>query len=476
MSAVATMHPEQLRVPPYSLEAEGSVLGGLMLDNALIDEVSDIVSSEDFYTRANRLVYATIFELLQKALPVDVITVSEALKVAGDLDEIGGLGYLGHLVKNTAGTGGITTYAAIVHDRAQFREAIQVGFKIQELAFTPSDENWAEINKLVMGIGTERETQGLQGVNAVLRGTVDRIEQLFQNEGALAGLSTGFAELDELTTGLQNSDLIIVAGRPAMGKTSFAMNIVEHVALVEEKPVAVFSMEMPAEMLMMRLIASVGRVPLQDLRSGNLNDDHWPSITNAISRISNSKLAIDETGGLTPQQLSSRARRHMRHHGQLGLIVVDYLQLMTVPGTKENRTGEISEISRSLKALAKELNVPVIALSQLNRGLEQRPNKRPVLADLRESGAIEQDADLITFIYRDEVYNPESDDKGKAEIIIGKQRNGPIDSFKLAFLGEYTRFENYAQDRFGEVDDFTQKETPPPHKPYAQTFRRDRAQ
>ena len=443
---------QALRVPPHSIEAEQSVLGGLMLDNATWDNVADIVAEEDFYRRDHRLIFRAIATLAEQGTPFDVVTLSEWLEKSNELDNAGGLPYLGTLAKNTPSAANIGAYAKIVRDRSVLRQLVRVATEIGDSAFNPEGREMHELldnaEKLVFQIAEQgaRGRRGFVGIKDLLVTAVDRIDSLFQADSAITGVPTGFDDFDDMTSGLQPSDLVIVAGRPSMGKTTFAMNLAENAAIKHQVPVAVFSMEMPGEQLAMRMMSSLGRIDQHKVRTGKLEDDDWPRLTSAVGILAEAPIYIDDTPALTPTELRARARRLKREHG-LGLIVIDYLQLMQAGGSRaENRATEISEISRSLKALAKELSVPVIALSQLNRSLEQRPNKRPVMSDLRESGAIEQDADVIVFIYRDEVYNEDSPDKGSAEIIIGKQRNGPIGTTRLTFLGQYTRFENYIHD------------------------------
>jgi replicative DNA helicase len=439
---------DRQKVPPHSVQAEQSLLGGLLLDNRAWDQIADLLSGPDFYRREHRLIFSAIGALIERGDPCDVITLSEWLDANSQLDDVGGLAYLGTLAKDTPSAANIRAYANIVRDNSVLRQLAEVGTEIANSAYytegrdTPSLLDNAE--KLVFRITDQSSTRGsgFHDIKELLTRAVDRIDTLFHQDNPLTGVPTGFTEVDDMTAGLQSSDLIIVAGRPSMGKTTFAMNIAEHAAIKDNVPVAVFSMEMPGEQLAMRLMSSLGRIDQTKVRTGKLDDDDWPRLTSAVSILSKAPLFIDDTPALSPTELRARARRLKREH-DLGLIVIDYLQLMQVPGSNENRTGEISEISRSLKALAKELEVPVIALSQLNRSLEQRPNKRPVMSDLRESGAIEQDADVIMFIYRDEVYDDDSPDKGTAEIIIGKQRNGPIGMRRLTFLGQHTRFENF---------------------------------
>jgi replicative DNA helicase len=446
-----------LKIPPNSIQAEQSVLGGLLLDNSAWDKIADKLVSIDFYRKENKLIFEAITGLAIDTQPYDVITLSEKLTERGVIDEVGGFQYLAMLASETPTAANIEAYADIVQERSILRQLIKVGNEISGSAYQTKDANSRELldkaEQMVFQIAEQRSKgqQGFEAINDVMVKVLETIERLHESDDALTGYSTGFTDFDNMTSGLQPSDLIIVAGRPSMGKTTFAMNIAENVAMSSNKPVAIFSMEMPSEQLVMRIMASLGRIDLTNVRSGDLADDEWPRITSTIGLLSEVKLFIDDTAGLSPVDLRARARRLKReNNGELGLIVIDYLQLMSgSKGNNENRTAEISEISRSLKSLAKELDVPVIALSQLNRNLEQRPNKRPVMSDLRESGSIEQDADLIAFIYRDEVYNAESADKGTAEVIIGKQRNGPIGTTRLTFLGRYTRFENYA----GEVYD-----------------------
>jgi len=446
---------EALKVPPHDLEAEQAVLGGLMLDNAAWDQVADRLHEEDFYRREHRLVYRAMGELAEGNHPMDVVTLSGWLRKQGRLEEAGGLGYLGGIARETPSAANIRAYADIVRERSVLRQLIRAGSDVAEAAFRPEGRSsedlldYAEQTIFQIAEQTGRHRQGFVGMRQLMPQVIDRIDTLYHTQAAVTGLATGFDDLDHMTSGLQDGDLVIVAGRPSMGKTTVAMNMVEHVAMQLKKPVAVFSMEMPADALAMRMLASLGRVHLQRVRSGKLQDDDWPRLTSTMSLLAEAPLFIDDSPGLTPTEIRARARRLQREHDELGLIVIDYLQLMQIPGFRENRAGELSEISRGLKALAKELNTPVIALSQLNRSLEQRPNKRPIMSDLRESGAIEQDADLIAFIYRDEVYNEDTPDKGVAELIIAKQRQGPIGTVKLTFLGEFTRFENYIEDVYG---------------------------
>lgn len=443
---------DSLKVPPHSIEAEQSVLGGLLLDNAAWDRIADFLSEADFYRFDHRLIFQSIARLISATKPADVITVYEMLQVAGKAEEVGGLAYLNSLAQNTPSAANIRRYAEIVRERSVLRKLVTVADDIASAAFAPKGcevrELLDEAESKVFAIAEEgsRGQKGFQEIQPLLTQVVERIDELYHRDTStdVTGVPTGFIDLDRMTSGMQAGDLIIVAGRPSMGKTAFSLNIGEHVAVEQGLPVAVFSMEMAGVQLAMRMLGSVGRLDQHRLRTGRLLDEDWPRLTHSIQRMNDAQLFIDETPALNPMELRARSRRLARQCGQLGLIIIDYLQLMSGSGGGENRATEISEISRSLKGLAKELNCPVIALSQLNRSLEQRPNKRPVMSDLRESGAIEQDADVILFIYRDEVYNPDSQDKGTAEIIIGKQRNGPIGTVRLTFLGQFTKFDNFS--------------------------------
>lgn len=454
VAAFETQSRSAFDLPPQSVQAEQSVLGGLMLDNQAWDLIADRIGEQDFYRKEHRLIFRAIQKLAEADSPFDVITLSEILERENALDDAGGLRYLGTLAKDTPSAANIAAYADIVRERSVLRQLIHAGTEISNAAFRPQGRGTTDLlefaEQRVFEIAEQRRrgTGGFVGIKTLLAKAVDRVEKLYSQEGSLTGAATGFSEFDEMTSGLQPSDLIIVAGRPSMGKTSFAMNMAEHIAIKGSKPVAVFSMEMPGEQLAMRMMSSLGRIDQHKVRTGKLDDDEWPRLSSAIHILEKARLFIDDTPAMTPTEIRARARRLTREHGQLGLIVLDYLQLMQSPENAENRVAEISHISRSLKALAKELDVPVIALSQLNRNLEQRPNKRPVMSDLRDSGSIEQDADVIVFIYRDEVYHEDSPDKGSAEIIISKQRNGPIGMSRLTFLGQYTRFENYAPSSY----------------------------
>ncbi|MEM9171554.1 MAG: replicative DNA helicase [Pseudomonadota bacterium] len=443
-----------LRVPPHSIEAEQSLLGGLMLDNQAWDRVADAITADDFYRPDHRLIFSAMAELAARSEPCDAVTVSDHLDQRGDLANAGGLGYIAQLANETPTAANIKAYADILRERSVLRSMIVAGNNMVSNALTPEGRKASELldeaERAVFEIAEQGSRRGgFQSLKQILPPLANRIDELNRNKGQISGLSTGFKLFDERTSGLQGGDLIIIAGRPSMGKTTLAINIAENAALGEGKPVAIYSMEMSAEQLGMRMVSSLGRVNQAQLRSGTVPDDQWSRIDAAIQLMDSAPIYIDETPALSPTEVRARARRLKREHG-LGLIVVDYLQLMQVAGTSENRTNEISEISRSLKALARELDVPLIALSQLNRSVEQRQDKKPVMSDLRESGAIEQDADLICFIYRDEVYNPETARKGIADIVIAKQRNGPIGEFPLTFVGQYTKFENFVPDTYGQ--------------------------
>jgi replicative DNA helicase len=444
-----------LKVPPHSVDAEQAVLGGLMIDNTEWDNIADVLLPVDFYRAEHQLIYQVMTRQSEASSPIDVVTLVESLNSLNELDNAGGLDYLSELAGNARGTANIHAYADIIRERAILRRLIGVANNIADSGYNTGGKKAAEIldeaEQKVFNIADERpQEQGPVPINPLLTKAVERIDELAGSDGGLTGLASGYTDLDAMTSGWQKSDLVIVAGRPSMGKTAFAMNLVEHAILNTDKPVLVFSLEMPAESLIFRMLSSIGRIDQTRLRSGQLTEEDWPGFNNAVAKLKDRPLYIDDSAGVSPMEMRARARRLIRDAGPLGMIVVDYLQLMQIKGTTENRVNEISEISRSLKLLAREFQCPVIALSQLNRGLEQRPNKRPVMSDLRESGAIEQDADVIAFIYRDEVYNEDSPDKGIAEVIIGKQRNGPIGSVRLSFLGKFTRFENHLQPRYDD--------------------------
>lgn len=448
-----------LRVPPQSLEAEQSVLGGLMLENDAWNDVGELLTSHDFYRQDHVKIFEAVAYLADLSDPFDVITVSDYLEKNGELSKVGGLAYLGQLVKDTPSAANIVAYAKVVRERSTLRALIKVGSTITSNAYQTEGREIKHLvddaERLVFNIAERNSRSGKNYVEVknVLGPVFNRLKELEQSDSPYTGLQTGFTEFDKLTSGLQKGDLIIVAGRPSMGKTSLAVNMAEHAAIGEGKPVVIFSMEMAADQLVMRMISSLGRINQTRLRAGRLQPEDWNSVSSAMSLLKNAKIFIDDTPAMSPTEIRARARRIKREHG-LGLVLVDYLQLMQVSGGSENRATEISEISRSLKALARELDVPVIALSQLNRSVEQRTDKKPVLSDLRESGAIEQDADVIAFIYRDDFYNkdPSNPRKGQADIIIGKQRNGPTDTVVLKFLGEYTKFENFMPNDYPEID------------------------
>jgi replicative DNA helicase len=442
---------ENLKVPPHSIEGEQAVLGGLLLSPRAWDQVADVVTEADFYREDHRLIFRAIHDLNDRGKPCDAVTVTEWFEVHGKADQIDGGSYINQLTSSTPSAANVKAYAEIVREKSVLRQLIDVGSEITSGVFASDGRDSQELleaaERKVFAIAEQgmRAGSDFVSVQETIKEAIEKIQELHEFEGEITGTPTGFKSLDKLTAGLQPSDLIIVAGRPAMGKTTLAMNIAEHAAIKHDLPVAIFSMEMSSLQLVMRLFSSLGQIDQTRLRTGNLDDLDWPKLTSAMNLLHKSRIFIDETPSLSPSELRARARRLKREH-DIGLIVVDYIQLMAVPGTRENRATEIAEISRSLKAIAKELQVPVVALSQLNRALEQRPNKRPIMADLRESGSIEQDADLIIFIYRDEVYNEDTPEKGKAEIIVGKHRNGPTDTVILTFQGQWLRFVNYAPE------------------------------
>jgi len=443
--------------PPHSIEAEQSVLGGLLIDASAWDQVADVVSAEDFYRPDHRLIFEALGELIASGRPGDVITVSEQLERRARLEDAGGLAYLGTLARDTPTAANVRAYAGIVRERALLRSLIEAGRAIASSVFADDGLSARELvdraEARVFEIAEQgtRRGSGAVRVSALLPPLIDKIDEWHTNPSKLRGLATGFSDFDHKTGGLRPGDLVVIAGRPSMGKTTLAVNMAEYAAVSPDikASVAIFSMEMPSEQLVTRMLASIGHVPLNSIRTGRISDDDWVRITAATSQLSEAKIFIDESAGLTPTELRARARRIKREHG-LNLVIVDYLQLMQVPGTQENRATEIAEISRGLKALAKELSVPVIALSQLNRSVEQRSEKKPVMSDLRESGAIEQDADMILLIYRDEVYDKNTTKKGIAEIDLAKHRNGEIGTFLLTFQGQYTRFVNFAPDTYAE--------------------------
>nr|WP_267338892.1 MULTISPECIES: replicative DNA helicase [unclassified Gilliamella] len=443
---------QNIKLPPHSIEAEQAVLGSLMLDNQRWDVVAEMITDRDFYSRHHQLIFSEMHTLVSRGTPIDLITLSESLESKDLLVDVGGFAYLAELSKNTPSAINVVAYTDIIRQQAILRELISASNEIADNCYSTEGRDSTEILDLaeskIFQIAESRTKQGEgpKNITDVLEATVAKIEELFQRpHDGVTGVSTGFLDLDKKTAGLQRSDLIIIAARPSMGKTTFAMNLCENAAMMQDKPVLIFSLEMPSEQIMMRMLASLSRVDQTRIRTGQLQDDDWARISSTMGLLLEKKnIYIDDSSGLTPMELRSRARRIYREHKGLSMIMVDYLQLMRVPNISENRTLEIAEISRSLKALAKELQIPVVALSQLNRSLEQRADKRPVNSDLRESGSIEQDADVIMFIYRDEVYNEASEHKGIAEIILGKQRNGPIGKVRLTFQGQFSRFDNYA--------------------------------
>ncbi len=446
-------------LPPHSIEAEQSVIGGLLLSNERWDDVADLIQSDDFYRPDHRLLFRAMEMIIESENPVDIVTLSDKLKSLDELEQCGGLLYLTELAQNTPSAANIRAYAKVVQEKSLSRELLLTANHIEQITRNPegreASDLIAEAERQLISISENRAKDGgPRDINPILKNTVTQIEDMVANQGQLSGLSSGFIDMDKITNGLHKSDLIIVAARPAMGKTTFAMNLVEACLLKngDPKPCVVFSMEMSGEQLMLRLISAIGRIDAGAIKRGTLQEDDWPKLSAAVAKLKDLPLYIDDTPALTPTDLRSRVRRIARQHGGMGMIMVDYLQLMTVSGRSEGRTAEISEISRSLKGLAKEFDCPVIALSQLNRSLEQRPNKRPVMSDLRESGAIEQDADIIMFIYRDEVYDEESPNKGQAEIILGKHRAGETGTVHLAFIGRYTRFDNLAPEMYRDED------------------------
>lgn len=448
----------QLRIPPHSIEAESSVLGGLLLDNEAWDRVSDLLTDTDFYRHEHRLIFAAMGALINSAKPADVITVFEQLQSQGKAEELGGVMYLNALAQYVPSAGNIRRYAEIVRERSILRKLVSASDEIATQAFNPKGRPVAtildEAEQKIFNIGEEgaRTKQGFQAMHTLVVDLMDRVQEMADNPNDVTGVPTGFYDLDRMTAGLQAGDLIVLAARPSMGKTALAINIAEHVALHEGLPVAVFSMEMGAAQLAVRIVGSIGRIDQGHLRTGKLTDEEWPRLTEAIEKLRTISLHIDESAGLTSSQLRANARRLARQCGKLGLIVVDYLQLMSgSTNDGENRATELGEISRGLKMLARELQCPVIALSQLNRSVETRPDKRPMMSDLRESGAIEQDADIIMFIYRDEYYTKDAcKEPGVAEVIIAKQRNGPTGVVKLAFLKPITKFESLASGGQGD--------------------------
>jgi replicative DNA helicase len=448
-----------LRTPPHSIDAEQSVLGGLLLDNRAWESVSEVLEDSDFYSHKHRNIYRAIKSLVDQEQPVDVVTVSEELEELGTLEEVGGIAYLGELADMTPSTANSGAYGVIVKERSQQRRLIEAASDITQSAYEPEGKNSLDIlsdaeQKIAQIAEGNRKEGGPVVVGPILKSTLDQLDELFNKPEGLSGITSGFTEIDNRTSGFQKADMVVVAGRPSMGKTTYAMNLVENALVATKRPCIVFSMEMPSESIVMRMLSSIGKIDQTRIRSGKLIEDDWPRLSSAVNILKDLPLYIDDTPALTPQDMRARCRKVYRENdNDLALVMVDYMQLMRVSGPSEGRSQEISEISRSMKAIAKEFSCPIIALSQLNRSLEQRPNKRPVMSDLRESGAIEQDADIIAFIYRDEVYNEDTPDKGIAEIITGKHRNGPIGTDRLAFVGKYTRFENLAAGYEGNWDD-----------------------
>ena len=452
----------QQLLPPHSIAAEQSVIGGLLLTDgdendrrARWDDVADLLTSDDFYREEHRQIFRAMELLSKNDAPIDVVILQDKLQSLDLLDKSGGLPYLAELAHNIPSAANIRAYALVVQEKSLGRKLLLTASNIERITRNPEGRGAREIideaERELLQIAESRSKEGgPQFVNPIIKETINQIDDLVANQGKLSGISTGFTELDKKTNGLQKSDLIIVAARPAMGKTSFAMNLVEAAIVKPDKPkpAIVFSMEMSAQQLMLRLLSATGKIDQTDIRRGTLKDDDWPKLEAAMIKLKDRPLYIDDTPALTPTEIRSRVSRIAREHGEIGMVMVDYLQLMQVSGRTEGRTAEISEISRSLKGLAKEFCCPVIALSQLNRSLEQRPNKRPIMSDLRESGAIEQDADIIMFIYRDEVYNENSEDIGKGEIIIGKHRSGETGTVSLAWVGRHTRFDNLAPEYY----------------------------
>ncbi len=440
----------QLKMAPHSVEAEQSFLGGLLIDNNAWDRVADKIRAVDFYRPEHRLIFEEMTQLAESGTPFDVVTLSDSLGHKAKIEQIGGMAYLIELSKNTPGVANLGAYAEIIRERAILRNLLEVAQDLASNIYQPEGRNSQDLldeaERKVFAISEHRNRQeGPEAIKKMMPDVVNKLDELMQNHGGITGIATGYGDLDRITAGLQPADVVIVAGRPSMGKTTYAMNIAENVAMHSEKPVLVFSMEMPKEALLLRMLSSLARVDQSELRSGQLEEHAWSKVFSTINMMTeHMNLFIDDTAALTPTDLRSRARRLAREHGGLRLIVIDYLQLMRVPHLNDNRVNEVSEISRNIKAIAKELHVPIIALSQLSRKCEDRNDKRPVMSDLRESGSIEQDADLVMFVYRDEVYHPDTEDKGLAEILIRKHRNGPTGDLRLTFLGQHCRFESYS--------------------------------
>jgi replicative DNA helicase len=442
-----------LKLPPHSIEAEQSLIGGLLLDNTAWDRIGDAVSDADFYRDDHRRIFIHIRKLVEAGRPADVVTIYESIEKSNEVDQTGGLAYLGEIANNTPSAANIRRYAEIVRERAVLRKLVVVGDEIASSALNPAGRDVkqlldiAEQKVFEIGEAGNRNTQGFVSIRPLLGEVVEKVQELYDREdqSEITGTPTGFTDLDNMTSGLQPGDMVVIAGRPSMGKTAFALNIAEHIGVEVGLPVAIFSLEMSGPQLAMRFLSSVARIDQTRMRSAKLTDEDWDKMTVALGKLHDAPIFIDETGAINSTDLRARARRLHRQCGKLGLIVIDYLQLMSSNREGENRATEISEVSRSIKSLAKELQVPILALSQLSRKVEERNDKRPLMSDLRESGAIEQDADIIMMMYRDEYYNKDKgDNKGVAEVIIGKHRNGPTGTVRLTFLGEYTKFVNAA--------------------------------
>lgn len=435
---------ELTKVPPQSLEAEQSVLGALMLDPEVGSSVFEVLQPEDFYRDNHRLIFVAIRDLFERGDPIDLVSVAESLRQSGRLEQVGGIATISQMARSVPSAVNVDYYARVVAEKSLLRQLIRTAGKIAEKGYEPGEEATSlleEAEKMLMDLSHRQIKDGFESIRNILLNTFEKIEALYANKGSLTGVPTFFAELDRMTSGWQPSDLIIIAARPSMGKTAFVLNMAQNAAVRAKVPVAVFSLEMSKEQLVQRMLCSEAMVDQQRVRTGDLLDTDWPKLTRAVGPLSEASIFIDDTVAISLAELRSKARRLKLEHG-LGLIVIDYLQLMSLGRRSESRQQEVAQISRGLKGIARELSVPVIALSQLNRGVEQRQDKRPIMSDLLESGAIEADADVISFIYRDEYYNPESDKKGIAEIIIAKHRNGPVGAVELGYLKEFTKFVN----------------------------------
>ncbi|MEC8460753.1 MAG: replicative DNA helicase [Pseudomonadota bacterium] len=445
------MSQKPVKVNPFSLEAEKGVLGLLLLQQKLWEEIEGHLVSSDFYDKKHAMIYNSMVALVKRDMAIDMLTVADYLTSMDQINQVGGQTYVYQLAEHAPYSVNIKEYVAIIRDHALKRQLLDATTGIIQSIHQPDGRQAQELveqaESKVFSINQDRAAQdSIESIDIILARTTEKIDKLFNTNEPMSGIPTGYQDLDKLTSGLHPGDMFVIAARPSMGKTMFSANICEYVALSTKEPVLFFSLEMPSDAIVLRMLSSLGRIKQERLRTGKLQDDDWPRMTSAIGMLSETKVFIDDTPGISPQQMRAKVRRLVREHGSLKLIVVDYLQLMRVPEFRDNRVQEISEISRSLKMIAKEFNCTVIALSQLNRSLESRQDRRPMMSDLRESGAIEQDADVIAFVYRDEVYNPDSPDKGSAEIIIGKHRNGPIGTIKLTFVGEFMRFDNYADE------------------------------